>query len=124
VDLQGLAGCDYIDKTRAGERGRQAEAALRIVGETDRVYINAPAQITVRSEARTVVAVHKDANWPEAVVWNVWDEKVKAMSDMAPHEYASYVCVEVAAVAQPVVLAPGARWHAAQTLHATNSASL
>jgi len=124
VDVQGLGGCDFIDKTRAAGRFHQDEASLRIVGETDRMYVNAPAQITVRSEARPVVAVHKDAGLPEAVVWNVWEEKVKSMADMAPHEYDKYICIEAANIVSPVSLAPGARWHAGQTLVATNSASL
>ena len=124
VEVQGLAGCDFIDKTRAGAHLRQDETLLRITAETDRVYVNTPSQISVRSDGRVLVAIHKDATLPEAVVWNVWSEKIKSMADMAANEYEKYLCVEAAVVAVPVSVAPGARWQGGQTFVSGNSSSL
>lgn len=48
--------------------------------------------------------------WPDAVVWNPWD----TMKDC----YQEFVCVENAAVAKPVTVAPGAHWSGSMELSA------
>lgn len=118
VELQGLAGLDYIDKTRAGGRFKQDEQLLVIRSEVDRVYINAPPALTIRAAQRPLLVLHKDATLPEAVVWNIWSEKVKSMADMAPDEYEKYVCVESGVINKSVTLAPGGRWQGGQTVSA------
>lgn len=123
VEVHGLAGCEYIDKPSGGKRVRQEEPLVVVRAETDRVYLSTPPQLSLASQGRTLLTLHKDATLPEAVVWNVWSEKVKAMADMAPHEYDAYICVEAAVVATPVTLAPGARWQGGQLLVAPSPTS-
>lgn len=123
AEVHGLGGCDFIDKTRGGARARQDEAQVAIRAETDRVYLNAPAQLSLTSQGRTLLTLHKDAALPEAVVWNVWAEKVRGMADMAPHEYERYICLEAGAIATPVTVAPGARWQGGQTFSAPSNVS-
>lgn len=48
--------------------------------------------------------------WPDAVVWNPWTD-MKAC-------YEEFVCVENAAVAKPVSVAPGAVWSGSMELTA------
>lgn len=56
-------------------------------------------------------------NFPDAVVWNPWVEKAKAMADFGDDEYREMVCVEPAVAASgPVVLQPGEAWSGKQVL--------
>ena len=48
--------------------------------------------------------------WPDAVVWNPWTTMEAC--------YKEFVCVENAAVASPVVVAPGKHWSASMALSA------
>ena len=53
---------------------------------------------------------------PDVVLWNPWAEGARALDDMDEDEWREMLCVEAAVVAEPVSLAPGARWEGAQRL--------
>lgn len=46
----------------------------------------------------------------QIVVWNPWDKKARAMSDFGDEEYKHMVCVEAAAIENPITLKPSEEW--------------
>ena len=56
-----------------------------------------------------------------AVVWNPWDKKAKAMVDFGDEEYKHMLCVEAAAIEKPITLKPGEEWRGRQELSAVPS---
>ena len=56
------------------------------------------------------------AGLPDAVVWNPWVDKSRAMADFGDEEYHEMLCVETVAARDAVTLAPGAEWVGTQRL--------
>lgn len=56
-----------------------------------------------------------------AVVWNPWDKKAKAITDLGDDEYKHMLCVQAACVEKPVTLKPGEEWRGRQELSAIPS---
>ena len=112
--IDGLGGVRYQDNTAGLAVSTQAEPTLRIAGEVDRVYMEAPGAITLREPAR--VRVVRAEGFPDAVVWNPGADRARALADLEPDGWRHFVCVEAAAVARPVTLAPGARWDGRQRI--------
>lgn len=52
----------------------------------------------------------------DVVVWNVGATLGSSMSDLGAGQWRDYVCVEAAAVADPVIVEPGSVWTGSQTL--------
>jgi glucose-6-phosphate 1-epimerase len=112
--VDGLRGVRYRDHAAGGAERVDDADAVRVRGETDRVYLDAPPSLLVRDGAR---ATRVDAEgFPDVVVWNPWEEKGRALDDMDPDGWLRMLCVEAAVVARPVRLAPGESWLGRQTL--------
>lgn len=107
--LTGLEGTTYIDKTDGFKRKPQGDAPVRVAKETDQVHLNTAATCIVHDPVwKRDIAIEKSGSL-STVVWNPWIEKTKGMSDMAPDEWRSMICVETANAADDAVhLAPGA----------------
>lgn len=43
-------------------------------------------------------------------MWNPWEKKSKAMSDFGDGEYKQMLCVDGAAIENPIPLKPGEEW--------------
>jgi glucose-6-phosphate 1-epimerase len=114
AELQGLGSHTYRDMTADGVRREDAHH-LRVDHEIDRIYPGVAQQTLMLQEARRGLAIQHE-NFPDVVVWNPWEEKCAAMADMAPLDFRRMLCVEAAAVAKPLTLAPGAAWWGRQTL--------
>ena len=54
----------------------------------------------------------------DAVVWNPGRERAAALADLDPGGERHFVCIEAAAVQEPVTLGPRRRWMGSQTLTA------
>jgi glucose-6-phosphate 1-epimerase len=109
VTVEGLAGRQYIDKVDGAKRKTQPPGAMRIEGETDRVYLNTPDTVTVNEQTPggRRLSVWKQ-NSAAIVVWNPWVAKAAAMADFGDDEWPGMICVETANVADhAVTLAPG-----------------
>jgi len=53
----------------------------------------------------------------DAVVWNPWVDKSRAMGDFGDDEYPRMLCIEPAVAGSgPVALAPGKSWTGTQRL--------
>ncbi len=99
VTLHGFNGSTYIDKVKAATRVVEGSAPVRIVGETDRVYLCADRSV------RVVDPVARRSLWVipggagAVVVWNPWIDKAKRMADFGDDEWPGMLCVETANVA-------------------------
>ena len=114
VEVSGLQGLRYIDQLQAGAHGVQRAPCVRVAPEIDRIYLDTPGTVAVRDAARMLLA--RQSGFCDTVVWNPGAEKAGALADLTPGAHRAFLCVEAAAVEQPVVLAPGMRWQGTQTL--------
>lgn len=112
--VRGLAGVRYRDSAAGGVERVQDDAELRVSGEVDRIYLQAPPVLEVREPGRVLRVTH--AGFPDVVVWNPGAERAAALPDLEPGGHRRLLCVEAAVVGTPVRLAPGARWDGRQTL--------
>jgi glucose-6-phosphate 1-epimerase len=113
--VEGLAGTRYHDTTvKPWAEGVQSETGVSFPGEVDRIYYAAPSPLFVRTPERSTRI--ETQGFPDGVVWNPGPEKCARLPDMQPDGYRSFVCVEAAAIGQPISLPPGSRWQGTQIL--------
>jgi glucose-6-phosphate 1-epimerase len=106
--VNGLDGVRYIDRID-GAKEKKQEGAITIMGETDRLYLNATGTAEIEDPVlRRRIRVSKQGS-AETVVWNPWITKSKAMPDFGDEEWPGMICLETCNVANPVELAPGQR---------------
>lgn len=113
ASLGGLEGVRYFDAVgNSGSDG--AASALSFDRETDRIYYDVPAALSLRApNGRLDVAM---AGFRDAVVWNPWAERCAALPDMPDDGYRQMLCVEAAAIGKPVTLQANGHWLGRQTL--------
>lgn len=121
VRVEGLETLDYLDNLRNKERFTEQGDAITFEGELDRVYLKTPTKIAVIDHEKKRTLVMKKEGLPDAVVWNPWDKKSKAISDLGNDDYKRMVCIEAAAVEKPIVLKPGQEWRGRQEITAVGS---
>jgi len=95
-------GCKYIDqlaegKERADKIKTQESEKIIFDKETDSIYLNVPKHLQV-IDSKTGLRIIQETNYKDAVIWNPWINKAKAMSDFGDEEYKEMVCVEVAEI--------------------------
>jgi glucose-6-phosphate 1-epimerase len=115
IVLRGLEGVRYVDKVAGGAEGVQ-EGPLQIAGETDRVYLDTAAPVTVEDPLlgrRLIVAKEGSRS---TVVWNPWQGRAQALPDFGDDEYRLMVCVETANAMQDVVVLPPGATHVLRTV--------
>lgn len=107
VAIEGLSGCDFVDKVAGGARRREGDAPVRIAGEVDRVYDSAgPVTLVDPAGARSLRI--ESAGAGSTVVWNPAPAKTATLSDMTPDGYQRFVCVESGAIgARRITVDPG-----------------
>jgi glucose-6-phosphate 1-epimerase len=107
--VEGLDGRAYLDKVDGMKRKTQS-GPVTITGETDRVYLDTPEEVTVHDPgAGRRLTVSKEGS-ASTVVWNPWVEKAKKLPDFGDDEWPRMLCVETANVAEnAVTIAPGRR---------------
>lgn len=108
ASIVGLKGLSYLDKVANFEKKTEANDAIRISSEVDRIYLDTAGPVEIR-DARMgrVIRVEKEHS-ASTVVWNPWVAKAQEMPDFANDEYHNMVCVESGNVnANKVVLDPG-----------------
>jgi glucose-6-phosphate 1-epimerase len=115
VELIGLLGTSYRHGPECLVTVDRDER-LRVTGEIDRVYFDAPSRLELREGSRSLLI--DSLGFPDAVVWNPGPERVATMYDMAPGDDRRMLCVEAAVVKKPIVLEPRRRWMGTQTLTA------
>ncbi len=114
--VEGLGGVRYRDAVAGGVERVDDAPAVRVSGEVDRVYLDAPSSLLLRDGADGRALRIDAEGFPDVVVWNPGAEKGGALADMEPDGWLRMLCVEAAVVGRPVRLAPGASWLGRQTL--------
>ncbi|KAL8196268.1 hypothetical protein R6Q57_025268 [Mikania cordata] len=110
VRVEGLETLDYLDNLHHKQRFTEQGDALTFETEVDRVYISSPHMIGVFDHEKKRTFLIRKEGLPDAVVWNPWEKKAKAITDMADEEYRQTICVDGAAVERPITLKPGEEW--------------
>ncbi|KAJ7955809.1 Glucose-6-phosphate 1-epimerase [Quillaja saponaria] len=110
VRVEGLETLDYLDNLRNKERFTEQGDALTFESEVDKIYLSTPTKIAILDHEKKRTFVIRKDGLPDAVVWNPWDKKAKAMADFGDDEYKHMLCVEAAAIEKPITLKPGEEW--------------
>eukprot|EP00245_Coleochaete_scutata_P002453 TRINITY_DN1321_c0_g1_i1.p1 TRINITY_DN1321_c0_g1~~TRINITY_DN1321_c0_g1_i1.p1 ORF type:complete len:287 (-),score=65.54 TRINITY_DN1321_c0_g1_i1:556-1416(-) len=117
VRVEGLETLDYLDNLKDKQRFTEQGDSVTFDQEVDRIYLSSPPKIAIVDHSKKRTFVIKKEGLPDAVVWNPWMAKAKAMADFGDDEYKRMVCVEAAAIEKPITLKPGDRpWRAIQEL--------
>jgi len=108
VQVEGVEGLRYIDTLEDWQSTTQV-GSLHFSGETDRIYQDAPAQLSiVDSDWQRRIQLTSSGS-RTAVIWNPWIGRASQFSDMADDGWQKMLCIETANVMDDVVtLAPGA----------------
>lgn len=110
VQITGLEGAIYIDKTDHLRRKEQPPEPIRITAETDRIYLKTASKCTADDPSmRRRIIVEKSGS-ATTVVWNPWIAKSAALPDFGNDEWPGMLCIETANAADDAVtLAAGAK---------------
>jgi glucose-6-phosphate 1-epimerase len=116
VEVEGLAGCRYIE-TLEDWQTRQQSGPLSFSGETDRIYQELPSILSIRDpgwQRRLCLESHGSRS---AVLWNPWIDKAQRLSSFAADAWQQMLCIETANVWDDCVqLAAGASHNLGVTL--------
>jgi glucose-6-phosphate 1-epimerase len=119
AEVAGLTGTLYRESSAPTRLRVDKAPTLRVTGAMDRVYVNAPRSLTLCESDR---AMGVDiVEFPDVVLWNPGAAAARALPDMEPDGERTMLCIEAAAVQQPITLAAGGRWQGAQVLDASRA---
>lgn len=121
VRVEGLETLDYLDNTKSKERFTEQGDAITFEAEVDKIYLSTPTKIAILDHERKRTFVIRKDGLPDAVVWNPWDKKAKALADFGDEEYKHMLCVEPSAIEKPITIKPGEEWRGRQELSAVPS---
>ena len=108
VHVEGVDGLDFIETLDNWKTVTQT-GDLRFTGETDRIYLDAPPQLSIVDPAWERRIVLTSSGSRTAVIWNPWIDRAAALSDMDNDGWQRMLCIETANVMGDVVsLKPGA----------------
>ncbi|KAL0919891.1 hypothetical protein M5K25_012016 [Dendrobium thyrsiflorum] len=121
VRIEGLETLDYLDNLHEKERFTEQGDAITFESEVDKVYLSTPNKIAILDHEKKRTFVLRKEGLPDAVVWNPWDKKAKAIADLGDDDYKHMLCVEAAAIEKPITLKPGEEWKGRLELSAVPS---
>ncbi|XP_020102962.1 putative glucose-6-phosphate 1-epimerase [Ananas comosus] len=121
VRVEGLETLDYLDNLKGMERFTEQGDAIVFESEVHKIYLGTPSKIAIIDHEKKRTFVLRKDGLPDAVVWNPWDKRAKAMADLGDEEYKHMLCVEAAAVEKAITLKPGEEWTGRQELSAVPS---
>ncbi|WP_306566541.1 D-hexose-6-phosphate mutarotase [Aquabacterium sp.] len=110
--LLGLEGRPFED-TVLDERHIEDHPEKRFYGEFDRIY-SGVKDLLLRDGPRRVNITQ--SGWPDAVIWNPGPQKCAALADMPADDWQGMLCVEAAAVFEPITLGAEEEWSGRQSL--------
>ena len=111
----------YVDQLRGSERLINADGVFSTFGteEIDLVCINVPSRINIIDKtsfkSSTKITLESDG-LPDAVLWNPYINKAASMSDFGDDEWQDMICVESAAIDDPIVVGPESDWQCSVTI--------
>ncbi|CAI9752621.1 unnamed protein product [Fraxinus pennsylvanica] len=121
VRVEGLETLDYLDNLLQKGRYTEQADAITFDGEINRVYLSTPTKIAVIDHEKKRTYVMRKEGMPDAVVWNPWDKKAKALPDLGDEDYKTMLCVDSAAIETQVILKPSQEWKGRQELSTVSS---
>lgn len=104
VAVEGLAGKEYLDKTKGFQRETQTEDPLHFTAETDRPYLNAPGPVSLVDPVLKRRLTVAKSNSQTTVVWNPAAELTAKLPDLAQDEWHHFACLETANAADNAVM--------------------
>jgi glucose-6-phosphate 1-epimerase len=117
VRVEGLHGATYLDKADGARRKTQSDVAVTVSAETDRLYLDTEAAVTVIDPVLGRRIVVEKTGSLSSVVWNPWIAKSRAMPDFGDDEWPGLICIEtVNAADNAVTLVEGATHELAATV--------
>ncbi|NLX11240.1 MAG: D-hexose-6-phosphate mutarotase [Chloroflexi bacterium] len=111
VTVEGLGGLAYRE---FGSDAVQPDGVLSIVGEVDRIYRDVPGPVRLYDDDQTLEVVAE--GFPDIVVWNPGLERGATLADLEPEGYRHMLCIEAAAIGEPVALEPDESWRGVQQI--------
>ncbi|KAL8132477.1 putative glucose-6-phosphate 1-epimerase [Apium graveolens] len=121
VRVEGLETLDYLDNLLRGDRYTEQADAITFDGEIDRVYLSTPTKIAIIDHEKKRTIVLRKEGMADAVVWNPWDKKAKALPDIGDDDYKTMLRVDSAAIETQIVLKPFEEWKGRQELCTVSS---
>ena len=112
--LYGLSGRDYEDAADGG-RYKTQHGPLRVAGEVDRVFADAPLELELQCGTGRRLQIEQ-GGFADTVVWCPGPEIAAGFSDMPAEDWRRMLCVEAAAAAQPVTVLADGHWQGWQRL--------
>jgi glucose-6-phosphate 1-epimerase len=106
VSVAGLEGATYVDKIDGARRKTQADPLITIGGETDRLYLDTEAAVTLTDPGLGRRLRVEKTGSRSTVVWNPWVAKSRAMPDFGDGEWPGMICLETANAADNAVALP------------------
>lgn len=143
ITIEGLQGREYWNNGEPlSTRHRQQDKALSIDAAIDRVYYRAAnsADVTAstngseidntngsdkrhQSPTQKIILIEPNQHrnilskgFCDTVIWNPGPKGAAELSDMEDDEYQRMICIESAAIEQPITLAPQQQWTGEQTI--------
>ncbi|XP_050225173.1 putative glucose-6-phosphate 1-epimerase [Mercurialis annua] len=121
VRVEGLETLDYFDNLMRRERFTEQADAITFDSEIDRVYLSTPTKTAIIDHEKKRTFVLRKDGMPDAVVWNPWDKKAKALQDLGDEDYKSMLRVDCAAIENTIILKPFEEWKGYQELSTVSS---
>ena len=112
--IEGLHGHDYRDAVNGNEIKRETGTELLVESEVDRVYFNVKGPQYLKAGNHSLGV--QGQGFPDVVIWNPWVEQCAKLKDMPNDAWRHMLCIEAAAVREPVQLPAGEEWFGRQTL--------
>ncbi len=108
ISIVGLKGISYLDKVANFAQRTEANDAIRISSEVDRIYLNTTGPVEIHDpRLGRKILIHKQGS-ESTVVWNPWIARSQQMPDFGNDEYQRMVCVETGNVSSnEITLPPG-----------------
>jgi len=111
TEVEGLDGCDYIDKLDEDKR-KQQHGNIHIDAEVDRIYVGTSDRCcTIIDPVMQRKIIIQSQGSGSTVVWNPWIDKSAAMGDMGPDGYLNMLCVETSNAADDLISLPAGASH-------------
>ncbi|KAL2558568.1 aldose 1-epimerase family protein [Forsythia ovata] len=85
------------------------------------MYLSTPTKIAIIDHEKKRTYVLRKEGMPDAVVWNPWDKKAKALPDLGNEDYKTMLCVDSAAIETAIILKPFEEWKGRQELSTVSS---
>ncbi|MFS7940393.1 putative glucose-6-phosphate 1-epimerase [Helianthus anomalus] len=98
VCVEGLETLDYFDNLSKRVRYREQADAITFDGEIHRVYLSTPTKIAIIDHEKKRTIVLRKECMVDAVLWNPWDKKAKAILVLGDEDYKTMLCLDAAAV--------------------------